>query len=49
MPGKGGHSKLMPLRLCPALEKVMRSVILFRERGVIGTWPFFRLVGGEVI
>ena len=35
-PGKGGHSGLMPSKLCPpTLERVGRSFIVFKEWGVI--------------
>ena len=49
LPGKGGHSGLVPSRLCPAQEGVVRSLMVFKEQGVISWWTFFWLVGGEVI
>ena len=33
LPGKGGHGGLMPVRLCPALEGVARSLIVMVQRG----------------
>ena len=31
--GKGSHGRLMPVRLCPALEGVVRSLIVMVQRG----------------
>ena len=35
--------------VCPALEGVVKSLIMFKEQGVVSSWTFFWLVGGEVI
>ena len=47
--GKGRHSGLVSSRLCPMLERAVRSRIVFKEQGVISLRIFFWLVGGEVI
>ena len=33
LPGKRSHGGLMPVRLCPALEWVVRSLIVMVQRG----------------
>ena len=49
LPGKGGHSGLVPIRLCLTRDGVSEeSLTVFREQGVVSSWTFFRLVGGEV-
>ena len=47
LPGKGGHSRLMPSRLCPTLEGLVRSLLVLKEQGVVSSWTFFWLVGGK--
>ena len=32
-PGQGGHNRLMPSKLCPSLEGVVRSFIAMVQRG----------------
>jgi len=49
LPGKGGHRGLVPSKLCPTLERVVRNLRVFKEQGVINLWTSFWLVGGEVI
>ena len=44
-----GDTQLVPQGLCRLLEGVVRSLIVFEEQGVISSWTFFWLVGGEVI
>jgi len=34
--------------VCPPLEGVVRSLIVFKEQDMIHSWTFFWLVGGEV-
>ena len=44
------HGRLGPQGLCPhPLEGVVRSLAVFKEQGVISSWTFSCLVGGEVI
>ena len=43
-------SQLTTLKtVCPALEPVVSSLIVFKEQGVISLWMFFWLTGGEVM
>ena len=44
-----GPQRANPSRLCPSLEGVVRCLIVFKEQGVVSSWTFFWLVGGEVI
>ena len=44
LPGKGGHSGLMPSRL----EGAMRSFIVFKEKGVISSWSILGDVSGTL-
>ena len=48
MPGKEGHSRLMPSRLCDPLEWVLSLRVQIKQ-GVISLWTFLWLVGSEVI
>ena len=49
LPGKGGHSQLMPSRLYVSHWSRYGAIISrFKEQGVVKSWMFFWLVGGEV-
>ena len=39
--GKGGHSRLMPSKLCPDLEGVVRSLIVMVQKGHDPLMAFF--------
>ena len=45
MPGRGGHSELMPSRPC---EGVVRSFIVFKKQGVVSRRIILGLVGIKV-
>lgn len=49
LPGKWGHSRLVPSNLCHVLEGLVRSLTVFKEQGVISSWTFFWLsvLGGN--
>lgn len=40
-PGKEGHSRLVPSKLSIPQGGVVRSVIVFKEKGVISSQTFF--------
>ena len=46
---KGRYSRQMVSRLCPTLEGLLRSLMLFKEQGMISLWTFFWFFGDEVI
>ena len=47
---QGGPQEANALKtVWPTLEGVVRSLTVFKEQGVISSWTFFWLVGGEVI
>ena len=49
MPGKGGHSGLMPSKLCDALwREGVRGFMVFEEQGAISLWTVLGLVGTKV-
>ena len=39
--GKGGHCGLMPSKLCPVLQGIVRSIQVFKEQSMISLWPMF--------
>ena len=44
---RGPHG-LMPSKMCPNLEGLVRCFTVMVQRGLICLWTFFWLVGGEV-
>ena len=46
--GKGGPSKLTPSKLCVWPGGGVGSLIVMVQKGMISSWTFFWLVGGEV-
>lgn len=39
--GKGSHSRLMPLKLCCIPGVLVRSLIVYKEQGMISLWTDF--------
>ena len=48
MPGKGGHIGLMSSKLFPTLERLVRSLTVFKEQSTVSSLTFFSLVDCEV-
>ena len=48
LPGKEGHSGLTSSKLCPDPRRVVRSFTVMFQKGMISSWTFFWLAGGEV-
>ena len=48
LPGKGGHSGLMPPRLCHPPWRGSEEFYRFKEQGMISSWTILGLVGIKV-